>query len=222
MCFSPEADLTGGVIAGVVGFDTLRHVERPQQLVLAALPVVFAAHELDEVFVWLGLRGQVPWPVARVAIYVFLAVAFTLPFIVPLAILGVEPQRRRRRLLQGLWVLGAVGTAGLLAGIAGAPISAVIEGNHIAYNVDLTYGNVLVVLYLLATCGAMLAASNRVLVGLGLCNVVAVAALSYLTITGFTSLWCAWAAVSSVVIAVYLRRESRPVRMVESTSRVTA
>jgi hypothetical protein len=42
--------------------------------------------------------------------------------------------------------------------------------------------------------------------------VAAVMGLGWLTFTGFTSLWCAWAAVTSIAIAVYLRRtqESRP------------
>lgn len=31
MCFSPEADLTTGVIAGAIGIDALRHASRPQQ-----------------------------------------------------------------------------------------------------------------------------------------------------------------------------------------------
>jgi len=58
----------------------------------------------------------------------------------------------------------------------------------------------------------MLVASSKLLVLFGLGNVAAVMGLGWLTFTGFTSLWCAWAAVTSIAIAVYLRRtqESRP------------
>jgi len=52
-------------------------------------------------------------------------------------------------------------------------------------------------------------ASNRWLVLLGLANLSAVIALGWITFTGFTSLWCAWAALTSIVIAIYLRRSSR-------------
>jgi hypothetical protein len=44
---------------------------------------------------------------------------------------------------------------------------------------------------------------------LGLANLGAVIALGWITFTGFTSLWCAWAALTSVAIAVYLRRSAR-------------
>src|SRR5450755_119043 len=91
MCFSPEADLTTGVIVGAVGIDALRHTSRPQQMVLASLPLLLAVHEIDEALVWWGLRGQLPWAVTHAAIYIFLTVAFALPFLVPLATLGIEP-----------------------------------------------------------------------------------------------------------------------------------
>jgi hypothetical protein len=39
----------------------------------------------------------------------------------------------------------------------------------------------------------------------GALNPVAVAGLAWLTVAGFVSLWCAWAAVTSVIIALHLR-----------------
>jgi len=50
----------------------------------------------------------------------------------------------------------------------------------------------------------------------GLWNVAAVAALVWLAQDGLTSLWCTWAAVTSIVIARHLRvsqrREHHPTR----------
>ena len=48
MCFSAEADLVTGVVVGVVGIDALRHIRKPHQLALAATPLLFAVHEIDE------------------------------------------------------------------------------------------------------------------------------------------------------------------------------
>ena len=62
------------------------------------------------------------------------------------------------------------------------------------------------VLYVFATCGALLVASSRLLMVFGLINLGMVITLSWLTFTGLTSLWCAWAAITSFVIAIYLRR----------------
>jgi hypothetical protein len=64
----------------------------------------------------------------------------------------------------------------------------------------------LTVLYVVATCGSLLAASDRLLAAFGLANLAVVGVINWLTFTGLTSLWCAWAAIGSVAIAVYLRR----------------
>ena len=209
MCFSPEADLVTGVVAGAFGVDALRHVTRPQQLALASLPLLLGAHTLDESVVWWGLRGQAPASATRVAIYVFLAFAFLLPLLVPLALFGVETVRGRRRWMLALLGLGAVTTALLLTDIISRPVGASIDGTHIAYVSGGSNAAVLGVFYVLATCGALLVASSRMLAAFGLINLAAVIALTWLTFTGLTSLWCAWAALTSVVVAVYLRRVAR-------------
>jgi hypothetical protein len=209
MCFSAEADLCTGIVVGAVGIDALRHVRKPHQIALAATPVLFAVHEVDESFVWWGLHGQVAFPVEHAAIYIFLAVAFVLPFWVPFAMLGVETKVHRRQLMGALLVVGTVATVVLLVAIVRGPVGATIDGSHIAYSADINYAGILIALYVVATCGSCLVASNRWLVLLGLANLGAVIALGWITFTGFTSLWCAWAALTSVAIAVYLRRSAR-------------
>jgi hypothetical protein len=211
VCFSAEADLVTGVVVGVVGIDALRHVRKPHQIALAATPLLLALHEIDESFVWWGLHGQVSWPVEHAAIYVFLAIAFVLPFWVPFATLGVETKVQRRRWMQAFLVVGTVTTVALLIAVVRGPVGAAIDGSHIAYTADISYADILVVLYVVATCGACLVASNKWLVLLGLANLSAVIALGWITFTGFTSLWCAWAAMTSIAIAIYLRHSDRSV-----------
>ena len=161
-------------------------------------------------FVWWGLHGQVSFPVEHAAIYVFLAVAFVLPFWVPFAMLGVETRIRRRRMIGALLVIGTITSVALLVAVIRGPVGASIDGSHIAYSADISYASILIVLYVVATCGSCLVASNKWLILLGLANLGAVIALGWITFTGFTSLWCAWAALTSVAIAVYLRRVARP------------
>lgn len=210
MCFSAEADLVTGIVVGVVGVDALRHVRRPHQVALAATPLLLAIHEVDESFVWWGLRGQVSLPVEHAAVYIFLAIAFALPFWVPFAMLGVETRTPRRRWITAFLVVGAVTSVVLLVAVIRGPVGATIDGSHIAYSADISYADILVALYVIATCGSCLVASSRWLVLLGLANLSAVIALGWITFTGFTSLWCAWAALTSIAIAVYLRRRGRP------------
>ena len=97
----------------------------------------------------------------------------------------------------------------LLVAIIGGPVGASIDGSHIAYTANISYAGILIALYIVATCGSCLMASNRWLALLDLANLTAVTALGWITFTGFTSLWCAWAAATSVAIAIYLRRSGR-------------
>jgi hypothetical protein len=148
-------------------------------------------------------------PVERAAIYVFLAVAFVLPFWVPFAMLGIETRVHRREWMMAFLAVGTITSVALLVAVIGGPVGASIDGSHIAYTADVSYVDILIALYIVATCGSCLVASNRWLVLLGLANLSAVIALGWITFTGFTSLWCAWAALTSVVIAIYLRRSNR-------------
>jgi len=89
-------------------------------------------------------------------------------------------------------------------------VNAEIHGRCISYEVDaLGNGREWTVLYVIAVCGALLASSHRALSGLGVVNLVVTPLLMWLTISGFVSLWCFWAAIASVVIAFHLRRVAR-------------
>jgi hypothetical protein len=205
MCFSPEADLVAGTVVAVIGIDALRHVSSRRQLPLAVLPLLLAAHELDEAVVWWGLQGQVSWAAGHAAVVIYLAFAFCLPVIGPLAVMGIETDPRRRGILRALLGIGAVASAILLSSVFGGTVSAKIDGHHIAYAVNAANGTAVTVMYVVAACGALLASSDRRIVWFGISNLIAVMILAWITVDGLTSLWCTWAAVASVAIALYLR-----------------
>jgi len=213
MCFSPEADLVTGVAVGIVGIDALRHVTDKRELPLASLPMVLAAHQLVETFVWWGLDGSVSSTVWRSAVYAYLAIAFVLPVLVPLCVLAIEPAPRRREVMTLCVGLGAGVTAVLLVGLVEGPAGAHNAGHRIAYEIGNSPGGVVSVLYVVATCGALLASSAAAIRFFGIANLVAVTVLGLLTTGDVASLWCAWAAVSSVAIALHLRSLHGKVRV---------
>ena len=207
MCFSPEADLVAGVAVSAIGIDAVRHVAHPRELVFAAIPLLLGVHQLDEMFVWWGLQGDVPesWEGATVAIY--LSIAFLLPLVVPAAIIGIQPPGMRRRVMSVFFLVGLGVSAVLLAAVARGPIGAEIVGRHISYSANLGDAAApITVLYVVATCGSLLASGDRRLVLFGAANLVVVTFLAWLTVSGLTSLWCAWAAITSVALAAYVRR----------------
>ncbi len=208
-----------GVVVGGIGIDALRHAREPQQLALAALPVLLAAHELDEAFVWWGLHGQIAPSTARAALWLYLLIAFVvLPVLAPAAVMLNEPDVRRRRIMAACTALGVVVACTLLSVILRSPVSAVIDGHHILYRVDVTADKAIVPLYVLATCAPFLISSYRRLVQFGVANIGAVAFLAWLTTNQVTSLWCTWAAVASVVICMHLRAANKPLVAARSRS----
>lgn len=194
---------------GAVAIDALWHVPAPRVLPLAALPLFFAVHELDESFVWFGLQDRVPSSVGHAAIWLFLVMAFALPLLVPLAVAAIEPDRGRRLLMTAIAAAGGASFLIMLITIVRGPIGARIAGHHIEYLTSPPFATLLGVVYVATTCGPLLLATERRIVAFGVANLVAVAALAWLTIGGLTSLWCMWAAIISVGVAAYVRQVGR-------------
>ena len=206
MCFSAEADFVSGALIGVVGVASLREVRHARELPLAVLPLAFAAHQITEGFVWLGLQGKVSGSVGDVALYAYLFYAWALlPFYAPLAIYLVEPLRSRRRWIALLVALGATVGLYLLWALLNHSVGARILENTIDYRGVGDSGNVVTVLYVVATCGSFLLSSQRRIVWFGVANIVAVALIAWEQATALTSVWCLWAGVVSVLIYLQLR-----------------
>ena len=207
MCFSPQADLVGGLVLGAVGIDVARHVHtRRDHLAFAALPLLFAAHQLTEAFVWWGLQGHVASEVGLVATWVYLLFAFVvLPTYVPLAIRALEPPGRRRNAMTAFVALGVVVSVLLLAAMIRGPVSASLGHDHISYNIQLHAGLVIVAAYVIATCASAIFSGYRHIAIFGVVNLIAVAIIARLAIDGFASVWCGWAALTSVAIAAHIR-----------------
>ena len=162
-------------------------------------------HQLIEAFTWWGLEGLVPAGVGEAATSAYLVIAFLLPFAVPLAIGAVERDSRRRRMVVPFVVLGGAVSTTLLVAMATGPVSAAIADRYIVYDVNLDFGGQITALYVIATCVPLLLSSRRSIVVFGALNLMAVAALATLLAIGVISLWCAWAAVASLVIVAHLR-----------------
>lgn len=207
MCFSAQADAVTGVAVLAIGVDARRHLRgRSDHLLLATLPILLGAHQLVEDFVWWSLQGHVSQEVGRVALWVYLIIAFVvLPVFVPLAVLMLEPTTERRQRIVPFVVVGTAVAATLLVAMVRGPLSATLQPWHLAYNVRVPLGAVVVTLYVVAICGSLLLSGYRHVVYFGLANLVVVVILAVLTANGFASLWCLYAAASAGAIALHMR-----------------
>ncbi|MBJ7471555.1 MAG: hypothetical protein JHD16_09655 [Solirubrobacteraceae bacterium] len=210
MCFSFEADLVAGAVLLPLGVATLRATTSPRQWPLASLPIIFAAHQLIESVVWLGIGtdNRVSDQLFHAAIVVYLAIAqVLLPALVPAAAWLVERDRRRRQLM--LLPIGAgVMTAAWFAwSIATHDVGAHESGNALAYDTDIHIGPWITTGYILATCGAILMSSGRYLFAFGVANVIGLSLAALVAYEAVTSVWCVYAAFSSVLLLIHFRAE---------------
>jgi hypothetical protein len=207
VCFSPEGDLVGGIVVVAIGVDACRHLgDKKEYLFVAGLPLLLGLHQITEAFVWWGLQGKVSPTIGNVAMWAYLLFALVaLPVIAPLLVLGLERTPAMRWRIAPFVALGAVTGGVLLVTMLRTHPTAHIGEYHLAYSIGLDYGVLVVGLYIVATCGSMLASGFRHVFWFGVSNLVAIAVLARLSADGFTSLWCFYAALASGAIALWLR-----------------
>lgn len=210
MCFSGEADLVAGVVVTGIGIDALRHVRAPRELALAALPIVLGAHLLVEVLVWRSLEGDASARTGEIATWAYALIAYVIvPVLAAVAVALWEPAATRGRMLP-LVALSVLAAGILLVWQVMDPVEPVIDGRHIEYVIRAgTTSGLVAIPYIVGTCGPALLSSDRWLRVFGALNVVVVAVLAVVEREGLVSLWCGWAAVTSVVIAARLRTAPR-------------
>jgi hypothetical protein len=208
MCFSPEADFSGGAVIAGVGLVTLSQVRVRRELIVGALPLLFGLHQLVEGFVWLSLDGHVSRGLGSAAKEAYIVFAHAvLPIIVPVGFELIEPDRRRARRMWPLLALGLLLGLYLLWQVTFFPVGA-FEDDHCIDYTTRTPNSVLIGLaYVLATCGPALASSRRYLRGFGAVAVIGVIAAAIVRVDELTSLWCVYVAVVSVLILVHFRRQ---------------
>jgi hypothetical protein len=86
------------------------------------------------------------------------------------------------------------------------PVAALHQGNSIVYINQATNNTAVGVLYVIATCGSLFFSKIRMMVVFGAANLAILLAVMEVKRYAFTSLWCAYAAVASVIILAYFWR----------------
>jgi len=208
MCFSASMDLTAGVLVTGLGVDALSHVTKREQKPLAALPLLFGIHQFVETVVWWHTDGQASASASSVAVFVYLLIALGIvPLLVPYAFLRLELTRP-----SVAWTCLLAGAAAVcldMWGMGRGPMTAHDAGHHLAYDVGVPYSQIGLPLYVIATCAPIILGRSNLLRLFGLMNLIVVATLAVLAQDGVISLWCVWAAITSFLICIYLRREAR-------------
>jgi hypothetical protein len=209
VCFSAAANFTGSGVLATVGVTTLTKVKHRRELLFASLPILFAIHQFIEGFVWLGLDGFFsPQFTHNMAAAFMLYAQGLLPFLLPLSVLLFEPNGKSRKRMLPFLAIGALTTLYILWALTAYPLQVFVKGNSIVYINQATNNIYVAVIYVVATCGSLLFSKVKDMVIFGVANMVILLAVMAVKRYAFTSLWCAYAAVASVIILVYFWKSS--------------
>jgi len=194
--------LSGAI--GIIGILTLTKVSEKKEILFALLPLLFALHQFTQGFVWLGLNGFVDENTLKTAknIFVFYAQGL-LQFLVPFAIFLLEPRGTRKNIIALLSILGGILTIYTLWGLYNYPTSVSIQNSAIIYANPVTKHFWVAALYILTTCGSLILSSSIAIQLFGVLNLLGITIVHLLKPYAFTSVWCLYAAVVSVVLYFY-------------------
>ncbi len=208
MCFSPEASFAGGVIISAIGVVAVTKVHKPSQIIFASIPLFFGVQQIAEGFLWLAILNPEYLFLKKFATYFFLTMAdFLWPTMIPLAILFMEENKKKRKILWALLSMGMLLSCYYLFCLISFDVTPHISGFHIRYDNSFPrpLGYFAFAVYLIVTITPLFMSSIKRTKVLG--------ALMFLSclITGifFTqyllSVWCFFAALISGVILWILR-----------------
>lgn len=202
MCFSATASFAASAVLGTTGIVALSTVKDKRDYFIAAVPVLFAVQQFIEGLVWVTFgQGLLTESFA----YGFLFFAFLLwPVYIPLAVWAHERDPRRRCLLRYLIFFGSMGSFYLLVLLFTQSLGVELAGHSIYYKIDAPFEVQGIILYVSVTVGALLMSSSPLIQWFGALSLLSAAFAWFAYEKAFTSVWCFFAAILSLVIVGYL------------------
>lgn len=216
MCFSATASFTAGVVLLAVGAVTTSRAPRSAELPFALIPALFGVQQLIEGALWLTFPDKAPHAnsVLTHAYSFFSHVLW--PVYVPIAVLLVEREPWRRKVLTGIALAGAAVGFYLLYILVTQPVVSEVVGGHINYVSPHFYVAAVVTLYVLATCVSSLVSSCMTIRWFGAATFVALLAAYAFYAFWFISVWCFFAAALSVIVLAHVNRRGSPALSAQS------
>ena len=212
MCFSATASFTAGIGLLAIGAVTASRVRRRVEMPFALIPGLFGVQQVIEGGLWLTLPDHAAVG-NTVLTHLFSFFSHVLwPIYVPIAVLLLEPEAWRRRVLMVIAVAGAAVGLYLFYFLVTEPIVSKVVGRHISYQSPHFYLVAVMVLYVLATCISSFVSSCKTIRWFGAATFVALLAAYAFFAFWFISVWCFFAAILSVIVLLHFSHEPHFVR----------
>ena len=212
MCFSAAGSFAlSGVLGGLGAASLARNSSKPHRM-FAAIPLIFAVQQAAEGVVWLTIVDGERTAVHRLAVSIFLVVAFVLwPMWLPLTLRRIETSPTRLRTLSVLcWAGGLVAAYASFVLFRFRPVAQVV-GHSIRYDYatsgDTPRHMLYLVAYVVPTLVPFFVSTASLARTIGLTLVMSLVASAVVQRDALASVWCFFAALLSCLILVAVARE---------------
>lgn len=208
MCFCAEASFASGAVLTSLGAYAQRRRANRSEVLLALVPILFGIQQCSEGIVWLSFTQPTLINSRDPSAFVFCMIATLWPVLIPAAFRAVEPNRKRQRLLAIALSAGILTSLFMLYHLFCSGSVAVIRDHSIWYEVEMPGKPVLRIAYLSVTTIAGLVSSWWTLRLLSILTFASFQLSMYAYETTYTSVWCFFAALISVLILVHVSRST--------------
>ena len=207
MCFSASASFTASWFLAIIGATALIKIKKSTQIMLATVPLLFAAQQGIEGLLWLSFFYDTLASWQSVFTYGFLFFAFIVwPIWIPLSLWLQEQNPFRKKILFLFAMIGIITSLALIGWLLYAGTAVSIVSCHIWYQAEipLAFYYLGTALYISATVGSFFNSSiaHAKLFGCALAFSYLVSYYWYYQV--LVSVWCFFAALLSAALLIIL------------------
>lgn len=216
MCFSATASFSAAAVISCIGAASVWKASRMRTahtMMFAAIPLMFAAQQAIEGFLWLEMANPLAGACRPILIHGFVGFAvFFWPVYAPISAYLIEPDPTRRRMILACAVCGAGLSIWMIMLTLDHPYQALVRDYGMVYTNKFREPWFHLPIYVLATTLSFSFSSHRI-----------VRLFSYVVLAGFVvaalffknayvSVWCFFAAMASMLVYVYVTQSQDPAR----------
>ncbi len=204
MCFSAEASFIVGGTLLLIGASTIKKAHHKKDLPIALIPLIFALQQIIEGLLWIVLKdGNMPQAQFLLSNTYGIFIGVIWPLYAPYAVYSAETNIKRRKIIASVGVTGLGLAIYTIIGLTNQPIVAEIINHSINYKHDVDGYQIVIVMYLLATCVPFIFSSFKHLYIAGIAITIGFFVAYWTYTETFASVWCFYAAIASGLIYLY-------------------
>ncbi|MEI6042500.1 MAG: DUF6629 family protein [bacterium] len=213
MCFSASASFIASGALAVLGGVSLASANKKDK-VLAAIPIMFSIQQFCEGIQWLYLNSGYSSPIIG---YFFLFFSFIIwPVYVPSVVYLLD--KAERKILGWFILAGSAVAIYFTTVLITGPLDIYKINSCVNYSFDFPFRNFVILAYLLAVVGSFCISSINILryfgITIGFLGLVSWFFFEYT----FTSVWCFFAAIVSLMFYFYIRYKRKVNKLMEKVN----